>query len=133
MSKTKRIITLTLTIVLSIFTCINISANNIENNIITINNVDVQFQNDSCFTNEQKQFIADNIVNSSSENNISTYGLTCTLFGHKYNTENVTTTTHCAKAAAPRCLVEEWEISVCSRCEDTISTNTANYYIYCCS
>ena len=44
MSKTKRIITLTLTIVLSIFTCINISANNIENNIITINIAKIFFK-----------------------------------------------------------------------------------------
>ena len=63
----------------------------------------------------------------------ATYGLTCTLFGHKLETSTVKTTTHKARTTAPRCLQKTYQHDACTRCDYEFSTLVASQYIYCCA
>ena len=111
--------------------CLHISANSTSANVITINDIEIIFTPNTTLTNEQKQFVAQHFVDNNS--NIQTYGLICNLFGHKTTTEYVTTITHCVRDTVPRCLDEEWELIICSRCESIIEeTRIAYSYRNCC-
>lgn len=63
----------------------------------------------------------------------TTYGLTCTLFGHKLETSCVTAITHKARATAPRCLEKVYEYEACTRCDYEASDLLGSSYIFCCS
>ena len=127
----KRFISLILTVTFfCVCYCTNIGAAEIDSSVINIENKEIIFEENSSFSSEQKQHIIEHLLNSPS--NVQTYGLLCTLFGHKYTTEVVETITHCASATAPRCLSETWEISTCSRCNHTEGTVIDEYYIECC-
>ena len=63
----------------------------------------------------------------------TTYGLTCTLFGHKLETTTTTKITHKARTTAPRCLKQVYNYSACTRCDYETSTLQSSSYIYCCS
>ena len=67
------------------------------------------------------------------DDSVATYGLTCTLFGHKLESSVVTAVTHKASATSPRCLQERYNVEVCSRCDYTKSTKISAAYIVCCS
>ena len=68
-----------------------------------------------------------------SDNGVTTYGLTCTLFGHKLETSCVTTITHKVSATAPRCLEKVYEYEACTRCDYEASDLLGSSYIFCCS
>ena len=51
------------------------------------------------------------------ESESQTYGLTCTLFGHKLEASTVTKVTHKARATAPRCLQKKYTYQSCTRCD----------------
>lgn len=71
---------------------------------------------------------------SESHNDIAaTYGLTCTLFGHKLESSTVTTITHKASATAPRCQQKTYDYESCARCDYENSTLIGYKYIYCCA
>lgn len=123
-------ITLVLTLVCVLCFCVNASATNPDLHIVTIENTDVIFSIDSTLTDEEKQSVGECIVYG--PDNTQTYGLMCTLFGHKNTTEIVTTVTHCVNTAAPRCLEETWEVVVCSRCDHSETTRISHHYLYCC-
>ena len=129
----KRIFALTIAILISVFSCVNASAIESEMTVITIDNVDVEFSQNSLLTNEQKQNVAEKLVLGNDYKAIESYGLTCTLFGHKYTTETAITVTHCVSSTAPRCLQQHWNIAVCSRCDNTEQTLVSQAYIHCCS
>lgn len=62
-----------------------------------------------------------------------TYGLMCTLFGHKYGEEGfVDVITHKVRASAPRCRSERYLVKVCTRCDDMATTLISQTYISCC-
>ena len=126
----KKIVFLLTTIICAISFCIHPFATDTSSNVISIDNVDAIFRNDSTLTEEEKQIVAERIINNST--NVQTYGLICNLFGHKNTTEYVTTITHCAYSTAPRCLEEQWELTICTRCEYTETRRIAFYYIDCC-
>ncbi len=62
----------------------------------------------------------------------ATYGLMCTLFGHKLETSTAHTITHKASATAPRCLKKTYAIYTCSRCDYSETELIASTYISCC-
>lgn len=125
----KRITLVVLIVLLTISACIGVSAGTTNTNILDIDNVTVIFEDDSVFTPEEKQYIAELIVHG--ENDVSTYGIAC-LFGHKYVEESVTTITHCVSDTQPRCLKEFFLIKTCSRCGKTTTERTGFKYITCC-
>lgn len=81
---------------------------------------------------EQKDLIAKHLLGIEVETPVPA-GLMCTLFGHKYGDKStVEVITHKARASAPRCRREFYEVQVCSRCDDMVSTRVGQGYIYCC-
>lgn len=62
----------------------------------------------------------------------STYGLTCTLFGHKLETGTSTEIAHEAKANDPRCLQNTYYYEICTRCDYSELTLLSSTYISCC-
>jgi hypothetical protein len=128
----KKIITLITAIILSIFACINVSATESDITVITLNNVDVKFSSNTSLTFEEKQIVAEKLVYGDEYQNVETYNVLCSLFGHKYTTEIVTTINHRVDSTAPRCLEVCSEVSLCSRCGDTTQTIISEVYIHCC-
>lgn len=63
----------------------------------------------------------------------STYGLTCTLFGHDEKTSSVSAITHKVSSTAPRCLERTYNYTECTRCDYETSRLIASEYIFCCS
>lgn len=63
----------------------------------------------------------------------STYGLTCTLLGHKTEASSVTTITHKVRATAPRCKEQMYLYEACTRCDYETSSLMGTEYIYCCA
>lgn len=62
----------------------------------------------------------------------ATYGLTCTLLGHKIESSTVYKITHEARSTAPRCLKKTYCYDACTRCDYEKSTLVGNEYIFCC-
>ena len=63
---------------------------------------------------------------------ISTYGLTCTLLGHKLETTGVYKITHEVRSTSPRCLKKSYDYSACTRCDYEESVLVRSEYIVCC-
>ena len=126
----KKIISLALALLLSVSFCIAASAVDVENTYF-YGDVEVVFAEDSSFSEEMKQHIADYIVNG--DDGATTYNLMCTLFGHKETSEVVLTTSHKVRATNPRCLQQMWEIHACSRCNEALDQILlSETYIDCC-
>ena len=63
---------------------------------------------------------------------VSTYGLTCTLFGHKLESCTVSAITHKVSATSPRCLKKTYNYEACSRCDYENSELIDTEFIVCC-
>ncbi len=86
---------------------------------------------DTTFTAEQQEQVAHNLVYVE-EPNAQTYGLMCTLFGHKLVESTVGVITHKVKTYAPRCKREIYDVTVCERCDYQTQTLSTTSYILCC-
>ncbi len=62
----------------------------------------------------------------------ATYGLMCTLFGHKLESSTAYTITHKARATDPRCLQNYYSVAACTRCDYTEKDLISTEYISCC-
>lgn len=127
----KKTLTFVLTIIIAFSMCFSVYA---QDNTYTYEygNKTVIFDETTQFSAEQREKIAEYLVNGAEASDAATYGLTCTLFGHKYVVDYVTTITHCVFDTQPRCLEESFEIGECSRCGDTYSERISYGYITCC-
>lgn len=67
------------------------------------------------------------------DDGIATYGLTCTLLGHKLEKSCVTTITHKVRATSPRCLKKVYAYEACTRCDYESSEVISTSNIVCCS
>lgn len=63
----------------------------------------------------------------------ATYGLICTVIGHKIETSTTYTIQHKARATAPRCLKKSYKYEACTRCDYEKSTLITTAYINCCA
>lgn len=63
----------------------------------------------------------------------TTYGLTCTLLGHKIECTSVSVIEHKVRATSPRCLKETYDYEECTRCDYEKATLVNKEYIICCS
>lgn len=63
----------------------------------------------------------------------ATYGLTCTLLGHKLENSAVDVITHKVRATSPRCVCKTYNYHACTRCDYETSELIATEYIVCCS
>ena len=128
----KRIIAFIMAVV-SVFSVMSFSAfaNDTAEETVAVTEGDTVFIFDSETSEEfRSKFIADflNPVDDGTE----TYGLTCTLFGHKLESSVVKVVTHKKSATAPRCLEETFNVEACSRCDYTNKTLISSFYISCC-
>ena len=126
----KKIIAVIMVIILATCATINVSADEITGNIYQIDNTTIIFDEDSKFSNEQQEMIAQLLTNL--EYGVSQANLICNIFGHKNTTEGVTTITHRASATEPRCLQENFIITTCSRCNESTVERASYFYIPCC-
>ena len=62
----------------------------------------------------------------------TTYGLTCTLLGHKIECTSVYTIEHKVRATSPRCLKKTYGYEECTRCDYEKATLVCSEYIGCC-
>ena len=68
------------------------------------------------------------------EDGATTYGLVCSVIGHKIDTSVVSVVTHKVRSTAPRCVKKMYRHEVCTRCDDyEKSTLTSTTYINCCA
>lgn len=67
------------------------------------------------------------------DESISNYGLTCTLFGHKLENTVIETITHKVRATSPRCKEQTYLYEACTRCDYETSTLVDTEYISCCA
>jgi len=56
----------------------------------------------------------------------------CTLFGHDLSTTTVTATHHKVRVYSPRCLVELYHVTACSRCSYTDPVLVNSFHMVCC-
>lgn len=109
---------------------ISASADDASENI-TVNDGQTVFIFENGVSSEiQSRFIAD--YYNLDDNGAETYGLICTLLGHKLESTNTITITHKVRATSPRCLKEYFTFEACSRCDYTNTTLIHSEYISCC-
>lgn len=127
----KKIIALIM-VVVSLFSVMSISAyaEDTAENTVTINVNDIEFIFDADTSEDYRNKVIAHYFNH--DDNTETYGLTCTLFGHKLESSVISAVTHKVNATDPRCLRERYNTEVCSRCDYTNSTLISSSYITCC-
>lgn len=129
----KRIIALIMAVV-SLFCVISVSAGaeGVEEDTVTVTVNETVFIFDADTTEEFRDKFILNYFNGE-DDGTATYGLMCTLFGHKIETTTVAAVTHKAKATSPRCLREIYDVDNCTRCDYNKSTLVTRSYIVCCA
>ncbi len=90
----------------------------------------VEFENTNLFE-EQRADIAHNLV-FGKDDNARTYGLMCTLFGHKTEENMISVITHKVRSSSPRCKREMYAVTICTRCDYQEQELTSTSYIVCC-
>lgn len=76
--------------------------------------ITVEFDPNSSLTDEQKQHVADYLVNG--DDGVETCAL-CWLTGHDYVDQCVALITHKVRTKSPRCRRSTYIVPVCSKCE----------------
>ena len=130
MTMKKNILTIMIAMLLVCATCFTSAAVSAQYTY-EFENITVIFDEDITLDEQQKAAIAEHLVHG--DEDVTTYGLWCTLFGHSYETHMAKKITHCVYDTNPRCLEEIYEVQVCTRCENTVSTVVARSYISCCA
>ncbi len=90
----------------------------------------VEFEN-TTLSDERQRVIAEKLVYGDTDN-IQTYGLMCTLFGHKTEQNTVGVITHKVRTSSPRCKREAYLVTTCTRCDYQEQELTGTSYIVCC-
>ena len=128
----KKIIALIL-VVVSLFSVLSISvyAEEANETTITVTVNETVFIFDASTSEEFRNKAIAHYFNHD-DDGAETYGLTCTLFGHKLESSYMTTITHKVRATDPRCLRETYNTEVCTRCDYTNPILIGSEYITCC-
>lgn len=129
----KRIIAFIMAIV-SIFCVMSVSAGaqGVDEGTVTVTVNEIEFVFDADTTEDFREKFIVSYFNGE-DDDATTYGLTCTLFGHKIETTSVTTVTHKVLSTSPRCRRDTYSVDNCTRCDYTKSTLKASSYIVCCA
>ena len=130
----KRFISLSLAIVFALSLCFSTSANTNDSNTFTIGDCTVTFDEDCALTYEEKMQLAEIRANHNDEHNdeVSTYGVICNMFGHKTTTETIIVVEHRVSDTQPRCVETLEDLTVCSRCDYVDIVVLSSSYIFCC-
>ena len=94
--------------------------------------IEIFIENENISEETKEKIIAFYTNGGEEQEGIATYGLTCTLLGHKLETTKVSKITHEVRATSPRCLKKTYDYSTCTRCDYEESVLVSNQYIACC-
>ena len=108
------------------------SAENTDENTVIITKGDTDFIFEAGVSEDLMNSFIYAIETEHDCDDAATYGLMCTLFGHKLETTTAHTITHNARTSAPRCLKRTYSVETCSRCDYSNSTLLDSTYISCC-
>ncbi len=129
--KTKRILSFILALIVALSVLALPAAAAEENAALT--EIEIYIANDDISEETKAKIIAYYSNPDKEHNGAATYGLTCTLLGHKLESTVVSTITHKARTTAPRCLEKTYDYECCTRCDYESSTLRTSKYIHCCS
>jgi len=94
--------------------------------------IEVIFNENSIFTEDEKQIIESSFSEYDDVNKPVPYGLKCTLFGHSYKSETIKVISHKLYSEVPRCVEEWYDTKICADCSDTQSKLLSHKRIDCC-
>lgn len=119
-------------LVITILTCTCVlpaSAKEITNN----NGIEIIINDEVSV--ETKAKIEKHFINGepATDDSATTFGITCTLLGHKLDPSSVSVITHKVSATAPRCVRKTYLYQACTRCDYETSELIDTEYIYCCA
>ena len=116
-------------LVLTLLTCTYVMPASAKN--ITKENIEIIIHDDVSEETKEKieKYFADG---EPATNRISTYGITCTLFGHKIEGTIVSAVTHKVSSTSPRCLEKTYNYEACTRCDYENAQLISSMYIVCC-
>ena len=100
---------------------------------VETNDVTIIIHNENISEETKEKLIAFYSNPEIHDNTASTYGLTCTLFGHKLESSMTTVITHKVRTTAPRCQEKSYNYESCTRCDYENSTLIGSTYIHCCA
>lgn len=127
--KTKKLLSLFLAI--SMLACIFVMPANAEE-AKAHDHVEIIIENNNISEGTKEKAIAFYTNNGEEKEGIATYGLTCTLLGHKTEATQVAKITHKVRSTSPRCLKKTYKYVACTRCDYEESTLLSSTYIACC-
>lgn len=106
-------------------------ANNLTTHTYIFDNVEIEITHPGL--SEEKLFYMAQMLMSENPNfDAQTYGLTCTLFGHKLVSTTNTVTTHMVYDTYPYCERKTYESDVCERCDYMETTLISTDRVGCC-
>lgn len=132
----KKITSMFIAVILCTFSATIITSATAENVNSTFNIVSggieytVEFES-TTLSEDQQHAIAQRLINNV-ENDIKSYGLMCTLFGHNTQHNTVGVITHKVKNTSPRCQRDAYYVTTCTRCDYQEQELTGTSYIICC-
>lgn len=133
----KQVIKLILGFALVLFVPCVMYANSPQSNIYEYEypEITVAFADGNDLSEEKKQIIADEMAGIFHVEEIGTENadnIICSLFGHSTSTTFVTVTHHKAYIHVPRCRVEYYDVTTCSRCDYNEKVLLGYEAIFCC-
>lgn len=127
--KIKKITSLILAIVLlSCMFIVPVNAAETE----THEHIEIIIENKNISEETKEKAIAFYTNGGEEKNGAATYGITCTLLGHKLESTLVYSINHEVRATSPRCLKKTYDYATCTRCDYEDSTLVSSVYIICC-
>lgn len=99
--------------------------------IYTYDNIEVSITH-SGLSEEKASYIADMLISGQTIDATQTYGLTCTLFGHKLKTASSEIVTHMVYETYPHCKCEYYNVTTCERCDYMKTELISTEPIGCC-
>ena len=127
--KAKKILSLILAI--SMLACVfGMPANAAETK--SDEHIEIIIENEDISDETREKIIAFYTNGGEAKEGIATYGITCTLLGHKLETTGVYKITHKVRTSSPRCLKKTYDYSTCTRCDYEESILAKSEYIVCC-
>ena len=94
--------------------------------------IEIYIENENISEETKAKILAFYSNGGEEKEGVATYGLTCTLLGHKIESSTIATITHKARSTSPRCLQKTYNYESCTRCDYETSTLIGQKYIVCC-
>ncbi len=123
--------TLSLVLIISLLACAFVMPANAKE-ADAYEHIEIYIENENLSKETEAKIIAFYSNGGGEKDEIATYGLTCTLFGHKLESSTVVTITHKVRSTSPKCLRKTYDYESCTRCDYETSTLIGQSYIVCC-